>query len=149
MAAEKEGQSALDLFPETLINAEGKEVTRDSLKGKTLGIYFSAHWCPPCKVFTPKLVAFRNANKDKFEIVFVSSDKDEKAQLGYMKEAGMKWPAVKYATKEIGELKKKYAIRGIPTLVIVDEKGETVSMNGRGDVTSSPDKALAKWTAAK
>ncbi len=59
---------------------KGKRSPRASLKGKMVGIYFSAHWCPPCRAFTPNLVKFRDKNKDEFEIVFVSSDKDEAAQ---------------------------------------------------------------------
>merc|ERR1719498_1816235 len=26
-------------------------VNKDAIAGKTLGIYFSAHWCPPCRGF--------------------------------------------------------------------------------------------------
>ncbi len=47
---------------------------------KVVGLYFSAHWCPPCRAFTPKLAATYNtitAAGKSFEIVFVSSDKDE------------------------------------------------------------------------
>ena len=49
-----------DLFGDTLKNARKKEVSVDALAGKTIGIYFSAHWCPPCQAFTPKLVDFHN-----------------------------------------------------------------------------------------
>merc|ERR1712183_788552 len=44
-------------------------------------IYFSAHWCPPCRGFTPVLSKFYDeVNKDgkKMEIIFVSCDQDEK-----------------------------------------------------------------------
>jgi thiol-disulfide isomerase/thioredoxin len=30
----------------------------DALAGKVVGIYFSAHWCQPCRDFTPRLAAF-------------------------------------------------------------------------------------------
>ena len=42
-----------ELFPGKLLDSDGKEVSKDALAGKTVGIYFSAHWCPPCKQFTP------------------------------------------------------------------------------------------------
>ena len=49
-------------------------------------IYFSAHWCPPCRGFTPKLCEFytnfKKVNSD-FELVFVSSDRDEAAFKEY------------------------------------------------------------------
>ena len=143
----KEITSALDLFPETLYNAEGEKVSRESLKGKVVGIYFSAHWCPPCRAFTPNLVKFRDQHKDDFEIVFVSSDKDEAAQKNYMKETGMKWLAVKFGTKEIKDLKQRYGLKGIPTLIIVGPDGKTITKDGRADVTKKPTKALDSWMA--
>jgi len=144
-AKTKEVASSLELFPEDLYNAKGEKVSRDELKDKVVGIYFSAHWCPPCKTFTPKLVKFRDENKDDFEIVFVSSDRDETAQMGYMKEAKMEWLAVKFGTQGIADLKKRYAVRGIPSLIIIGPDGKTISTNGRGEVTSTPKKALAAW----
>jgi len=36
-----------DLFGETLINKKGESVSVDTLEGKKVGVYFSAHWCPP------------------------------------------------------------------------------------------------------
>ena len=41
------------LFPEELQNAAGESVSRDSLKGKIVGVYFSAEWCPPAVVSHP------------------------------------------------------------------------------------------------
>lgn len=34
-----------------LINANGDRVKVETLVGKTLGLYFSASWCPPCRRF--------------------------------------------------------------------------------------------------
>ena len=30
---------------------------------KLIGFYFSAHWCPPCRLFTPVLAEFYNVSK--------------------------------------------------------------------------------------
>ena len=66
-------------------------------------MYFSAHWCPPCRGFTPKLAEWYNnfkklPNGDKLEIVFVSSDRDEKTFKEYYAE--MPWLALPYADRD-------------------------------------------------
>jgi thioredoxin-like negative regulator of GroEL len=43
-------------------------------------VYFSAHWCPPCRQFTPQLASLYKQAKAagrKFEVVFVSADREE------------------------------------------------------------------------
>ena len=70
--------------------------------GKVVGIYFSAHWCPPCRAFTPKLAEWYNKikngpNADNFEIVFLSSDRDEGSFKEYFNE--MPWHAVSFSDK--------------------------------------------------
>ena len=61
------------------------------------GIYFSAHWCPPCRSFTPKLSVFYEEHRaagQKFEVVFVSSDKDASSWEEYFHE--MPWLALPF-----------------------------------------------------
>lgn len=72
--------------------------------GYVIGLYFSAHWCPPCRAFTPKLADWYNKLKggeigEKFEIVFLSSDRDEKSFNEYFAE--MPWHAVSYSNRDI------------------------------------------------
>lgn len=53
-----------------------------------MGIYFSASWCPPCRSFTPKLVdAVKKLRErgENVEVIFVSSDRDEKSFEEYFK----------------------------------------------------------------
>ena len=134
-----------ELFPGPILDANGKEVSKDVLAGKNVGIYFSAHWCPPCRSFTPNLVKFRDKNKKNFEVVFVSSDRSPDAQMDYMKEADMKWYTLPHRSAEANALSKKFQVRGIPSLVIVSEEGKTITKNGRGDVSSNPKGALKSW----
>lgn len=138
-----------DLLPENLLDSHGKEVSRNKLAGKTVGFYFSAHWCPPCRTFTPSLVKFRDDNKHDFEIVFVSSDKSPQAQMGYMEETNMKWLTLPHRGKAANSLAGKYGVRGIPALIIVSPNGEIITKNGRGDVSGNPKGALAKWTKSE
>ena len=141
----KGSSSASDLFDGPLLDAKGTEVSKEAVAGKTIGLYFSAHWCPPCRSFTPKLVKFRDANKKDFEVVFVSSDRSPKAQMGYMKETGMKWYTLPHRSDAANALSKKYGIRGIPALIIVSPDGKTITKNGRSDVTNNAKGAIKSW----
>lgn len=102
---------------------------------KIIMIYFSAHWCPPCRAFTPQLAAkYKAAAAEKgIEIVFVSSDRDEASFREYFNE--MPWTAVPFSARDIkNKLSQKYGVQGIPTLVVLDENGELLTTNGRGQL---------------
>jgi thiol-disulfide isomerase/thioredoxin len=135
-----------EMLPSKLLDSSGKKISQDELAGKTVGFYFSAHWCPPCRAFTPSLVKFRDSNKKDFEVVFVSSDRSSDAQMGYMKETDMKWYTLELGSQEGNALKQKFGIRGTPALIIVSPDGEIIIKNGRGDVSSNASGAIKAWT---
>jgi len=136
------------LFGSRLTNADKKAVDTAELSGKKIGIYFSAQWCPPCRAFTPGLVDAYNqmqADGKPFEIVFVSSDRTEADMYKYMREYKMPWKALRFDSKEKEALSKKFNIRGIPALIIVDSDGRTISGSGRADIAAHGAKAFDKW----
>jgi nucleoredoxin len=127
-------------------------VNRDAILGKTLGIYFSAHWCPPCRGFTPTLANHYKAYKEKglpFEVVFCSSDKDEASFESYYKEmvsAGGDWLSLPWSsTVQRQDLNELFEVQGIPCLVIVDENGHVINSNARGAVGSDPTGEAFPW----
>lgn len=130
----------------TLLNAEGKQVpTSDVTKGNVF-LYFSAHWCPPCRGFTPKLADFykANAGKKNFEVVFLSSDRDVGQFEEYRKE--MPWYSVPFEERQVKEaLSRKFKVRGIPSLVLLDNDGKTISENARGKVMEDPAAEEFPW----
>ena len=94
------------------------------------GLYFSAHWCGPCRKFTPQLVAYYNQiarDHPEFEIIFVSADKSADDMAIYMRESGMLWPAIEYNKLANVPALQKYAGKGIPDLVIVDASGKVLA----------------------
>lgn len=129
-----------------LISAKGKKeisFKKEGASPKYTAIYYSAHWCPPCRAFTPKLVQWYNKFQPKhkdFQLVFISSDKDEAAMLEYMTETKMPWPAVKFGEKE-KTVVGKFAAGGIPYLVLVDENGKDLT-GQPGNEWQSPEAVL-------
>ena len=139
--------SVTKLLPVVLHDADGKEIDAASLKGKHVGLYFSAHWCPPCRAFTPSLVAFRDDNADKnFEIVFVSLDKSQGDKKKYIEQMEMKWLSIPGASSKAADsLAQQFEISGIPALIILAPDGSVVTAQGREDVMMSSETALSKW----
>ncbi len=139
LAAKLQGQLV------TLIGGRLEPFDAARLGGKKyLAVYFSASWCGPCRDFTPSLVDWyekRRADRDKFDIIFVSSDQDEKSMAGYMVEDGMPWPAVNFS-KARSNIFSKYSGRGIPNLVILNEYGVILSRSFDGENYLGPAKPL-------
>lgn len=118
-------------FSEGLVDADGKAVDVSTLKGKVVAVYHSAHWCPPCRAFTPQLVAFANAHKEKLAVVFVSYDRTPADMTKYMKETSMPWAAVPFKAPSGKKIADENGIRGIPSLVVYGRDGALVTKNGR------------------
>jgi nucleoredoxin len=135
------------LFGSELLTKDGTGSTETLLAGKTIGIYFSAHWCPPCRGFTPKLAEmYKSTFQAKgLEIVFVSGDRDESAFTEYFAE--MPWLALPFANRELkASLNKKFKVSGIPAFVILDSEGNTITTEGRDEIMSDPSGARFPWT---
>jgi nucleoredoxin len=136
------------MYGSKLVAPSGKTVSTKVLAGKTVGIYFSAHWCPPCRAFTPELgKLYRQWRKQKknFQIVFVSSDRSQKDMFNYMKETKMPWLGIPYQSSAHSNIDKKFQVRGIPSLIIVDSKGNIITKDGRSDVMRSGANAINQW----
>lgn len=134
----------------SLTNAQGEAVPLDAvLSKKYLALYFSAHWCPPCRGFTPKAAAWYKTFKAgpspyaaQTEVVFVSSDKDEASFKEYLGE--MPWPALPLSHKDVKTaLSKKFDVQGIPTMVLLvkNDSGafELEVPDLRSKIESDPD----------
>ena len=100
----------------------------------------SAHWCPPCRRFTPLL---RKAYLDavaagkEFEVVFVSCDQNQVGFDEYF--ATMPWKAIPFEDADRRDkLSNTFGIHGIPALLLMDEHG-VFNEEGREAVTMNPN----------
>ncbi|KDO20021.1 hypothetical protein SPRG_21383 [Saprolegnia parasitica CBS 223.65] len=116
----------------SLLSTTGDRVPSATLGGKVIGLYFSAHWCGPCRQFTPMLAQFYQSMKRlgrPFEVVFVSADHDAKQFTNYFRD--MPWLAVPYDSSEREELQETHQIQGIPTFKILNSAGQVVDNDAR------------------
>jgi len=140
-----------ETFGDNLIGKEGASVSsKEIAEGSTMvSLYFSAHWCPPCRGFTPKLAEVYKsiAAEKKWEIIFMSSDKDQSAFDEYFGE--QPWKAAKYEERKLKDkLSSKFQVQGIPTLIHLDPKTGTVfTKDGRSSVIEDPEGKDFPWKA--
>ena len=115
-------------------------------KKKLIALYFSAHWCAPCRKFTPQLVDYYNRvapQHPEFEIILVSQDRSAFGFETYLKDTQMPWPAIDFEKVGSKSAIAKYAGSGIPDLVLIDASGKVLSDSYSGKEYLGPQKVLA------
>jgi nucleoredoxin len=139
----------VELFGDDLLTHKGKRADLASLNGKTVALYFSASWCPPCRAFSPLLVELaddlRKSGKP-FELVLVGCDQTKEKALDYMAAHKMTGYLVPPEADANRALCNRYGVRGIPALVVVDSSARTIDPAARGTVQTSHDDPDAVWT---
>ena len=116
----------------TLKDMAGKDVSLESLKGKTVILDFWATWCGPCIASFPGMqeVVTKYKNDDKVILLFVDTfergPNREKMVEDFIKTSKYDFHVVYDAEIDGGksfEVAEKYDITGIPTKVIIGPDG--------------------------
>lgn len=143
-------EERMDMFSgKTLIRAGGSEHSADDVlcDVKVVALYFSAHWCPPCRHFTPILADVYAEVKQALpciEVIFVSLDHSKEDMLKYMDESHGDWYAFKFEDPFREELAREY-VKGIPTLIAFKMDGTVITSSGRDQVQEEGPQAFRKW----
>lgn len=96
-------------------------------------LYFSAHWCPPCRRFTPVLIELYNKLQQSgksMELIFCSLDNKENDYMEYT--SNMPWLCMPFESKESRILAGKYGAQGIPHLVVIDQTKDARVITSEG-----------------
>ncbi|HCA39701.1 MAG TPA: hypothetical protein DEO92_08495 [Phycisphaerales bacterium] len=131
-----------------LVDMQGKQIPSAILSDKPdVLLYFTAKWCGPCRIFTPKLVDFynENAGKHDFLVIMVSSDRAKSQMAQYLKDYKIPFLAVPYERRDTSGIKKKYGARGIPNLVWLDGQDGVVKGSYEKGNYVGPQKVLSAF----
>ena len=113
---------------------EGKTISLKETLGKVTIIDFWASWCGPCRAENPSVVALYNEfHPQGLNIIGVSLDKDAKKWKEAIAKDGLVWPHVSNLKFWEDPIAKQYNVQSIPATFILDEKGNIVAKDLRGE----------------
>jgi thiol-disulfide isomerase/thioredoxin len=122
-----------EVLEDNLVILEGRAFQPHRLETKPkkyYAFYYTASWCGPCQAYTPDLVKFYNRTRrasDSFELVLITSDREEDAMLEYARDKKMPWPQLKFSEKAAFGSKFNHGVTGIPAVIVCDLEGNVVS----------------------
>lgn len=122
------GPVAEEMKGKTYMLDNGKLKKKDGkLNPRHFILYFSASWCGPCCRNAPHSVeAYNKAVKDNpdVEVIMCNLDQNLETAQKWAAANNMPWPVL--LKKDLTELARKVAPRGIPTMILVDKDGKAI-----------------------
>ncbi|MDR1923600.1 MAG: TlpA family protein disulfide reductase [Planctomycetaceae bacterium] len=123
-----------ELYGKTL---DGLDFDWSNLRNKYVLVKFTASWCGPCKGEIPFMIKAYEKYRDKgFEIVSVYVWDKLDATKKAVEDEKLNWIILSEELTEKAGLPKqgtRYAIRGVPTMFLIDKNGKIISTTVRGE----------------
>lgn len=128
-----QNNNTIPTFTMSDINGRQVAIKDEIVKNKITIIDFWASWCGPCMQEAPNIVAIYNDyHAQGLGIVGISLDNDEKAWKEAVANKQMNWTQLS-DLKVDNQAAKLFNINAIPYTVIVDNKGNILATDLRGD----------------
>ncbi len=145
MAAFVKKSTPLSLPDITFKDADGKDVSLSSFKGKTVLLNLWATWCAPCREEMPALNRLQQAlGSDKFEVVALSLDRQGVAATKKFLDE-VKADALKLYIDSTAKQGLELKIVGMPTTILIDAEGKEIGrLAGPAEWDSADAKSLIK-----
>lgn len=115
-----------------LVDLEGKRVSLDDYRGKTLLVHLWATWCGVCRrEFDALNALYRNLDHDEALVTIVADGHDRARLARFVQDNQLEYPVL-LGTRELLE---RYKVEAFPTNYYVDEAGmlrdKTVGLSTR------------------
>jgi peroxiredoxin len=111
----------------TLPNQDGKQISLNDIKSKYILIDFWASWCTPCRKQSKAISQFySDYNKEDFQIVGISVDKDKNKWLKAIKEDNVQWISLIDSKNVIND---KLGVSSYPTSFLLNSDFEIIDMD--------------------
>jgi thiol-disulfide isomerase/thioredoxin len=130
--SKKEGEPKTQVVGQTLeisgVTVDGTAFDWALYRGNHVLVHFWATWCPACVRAMPQIAQLREKYGDKgLEIVGICIDQDLGKLAEYLEKNDTPWTHL--AGERCRETAKKYGVRGIPSLMLVDGEAKILAVS--------------------
>ena len=124
MAVESEAKQSAPDF--TLKDLDGHPFHLKSQRGKAVLIEFWASWCGPCRIEMPFVERLHRRFRHKGLVVVGINDEDPEVAQEFLQDKDFTFPMLVDTDQEVATA---YEVEAIPTLVLIDQRGNIVYQN--------------------
>jgi len=104
----------------SMSDLNGKEIELSQLRGKVVLLNFWSSWCVPCRAEMPTIELLHRQLKDKGLVVLGIDEEETQIQATFLRNSGFSFASIAEPKRQVSN---RFGVGGIPTTVLIDQKG--------------------------